>query len=69
MCHNDDLPTLIAASLLAAQRRPGWNNRSGRIERFNLGNCQLIVVPCKRWVYRWQEQQAAAWCSEQEARR
>lgn len=69
MCHDNNLSEQVAASLLAAERRPGWNNRSGRIERFTLGHCQLIVVPCKRWAYRRQEQLAAAWCSEQEALR
>ena len=55
MCRHDNSTARVAAALLAAERRPGWNNRSGRIERFTLGNCRLIVVPCKRWAYRRQE--------------
>lgn len=69
MTDESNLPDRITASLLAAERRPGWNNRGGRIERFTLGSCQLIVVPCKRWAYRRQERQVPACWSRPEARR
>lgn len=51
----------VLVALAAADRLPGWNNRSRDLQRFDLGDCRLYVVPFRRWAYRRQELQAAAW--------
>lgn len=56
-----NLPRVVLAALSAADRSPGWNNRPRDVRRFKLGHCTLYVVPFRRWAYRRQEQQAAAW--------
>ena len=57
------LPPPILSALAAADRSPGWNNRSREVQRFELGHCVLYVVPFRCWAYRRQEQQTAAfWC-------
>jgi hypothetical protein len=55
------LPSAVTAALTAADRSPGWNNRARDVQRFDVGTCALYVVPYRRWAYRRQEQQAAAW--------
>ena len=57
------IPADVLVSLAAAGRTPGWNNRPRDVQRFDLGQCVLYVVPFRRWVYRRQEQQTAAWWS------
>ncbi len=59
----------VLAALEQTKRAPGWNNRSRDVSQFQLtGNygrdCTLYVVPFRRWAYRRQEQQAAAWRAE-----
>lgn len=51
----------VLAALAAADRSPGWNNRPRGVQRFDVGSCTLYVVPYRRWAYRRQEQQTAAW--------
>lgn len=51
----------VLAALAAADRSPGWNNRPRGVRRFDIGTCALYVVPFRRWAYRRQEQQTAAW--------
>jgi hypothetical protein len=51
----------VTAALAAADRSPGWNNRPRDVQRFDMGTCALYVVPYRRWAYRRQEQQTAAW--------
>ena len=51
----------VLAALAAADRSPGWNNRPRDVQRFDVGTCALYVVPYRRWAYRRQEQQTAAW--------
>lgn len=63
------LPDDLLQALALADRAPGWNNRSRDVRAFTLtGNygrdCTLYVVPFRRWAYRRQEQQAAAWQAE-----
>ncbi len=55
------LPPAVTAALAAADRSPGWNNRPRDVQRFDMGTCALYVVPYRRWAYRRQEQQTAAW--------
>ena len=50
----------IITALRDAERTPGWNARKRDVCRFDLGDCVLIVVPARRWIYRRYEQQAAA---------
>ena len=51
----------VLAALVAADRSRGWNNRSREVQRFMVGTCALYVVPYRRWAYRRQEHQTAAW--------
>ena len=51
----------VLAALAAADRSPGWNNRPRDVQRFDVGTCALYVVPYRRWAYRRQEKQTAAW--------
>lgn len=55
------LPPDVLAALAAADRSPGWNNRPRDVRRFDVGTCALYVVPFRRWAYRRQEKQTAAW--------
>lgn len=55
----------IAAALIAAQREPGWHGRNPTIRRFDLGGCELIVVPAICWAYRRRDRIAAEWRAEQ----
>ncbi|MFK2905675.1 hypothetical protein ISP17_17080 [Dyella ginsengisoli] len=55
------LPPDALAALAAADRSPGWNNRPRDVRRFDVGTCALYVVPFRRWAYRRQEKQTAAW--------
>ena len=55
------LSPAVTAALAAADRSPGWNNRPRDVRRFDVGTCALYVVPYRRWAYRRQEQQTAAW--------
>ena len=55
------LPDEVMVALKAAVRAPGWNTRSRDVRRFQLGECVLLVVPFRRWAYRCQEQQTAAY--------
>ena len=64
------LPDDVLRALLECDRAPGWNNRSRDVRQFQLTglygrDCALYVVPFRRWAYRRQEQQAAAWQAEQ----
>jgi hypothetical protein len=61
MIRKPKLPSDVLAALAAAGRSPGWNNRQRNVQRFDLGQCALYVVPFRRWAYRRQEQQTAAW--------
>lgn len=65
MVKQELLPTDVLQALADAQRKPGWNSRSGDVKRFRLGACDLIVVPARRWAYRREEKQAAQWQREQ----
>lgn len=60
----------VRDALRAADRGPGWNSRAGDVKRFEIGfepgRCVLYVVPAKRWAYRTQEKQRAAWLAQQE---
>ena len=71
MTRKPKLSPIVLAALAAAGRSPGWNNRPRDVQRFDLGHCALYVVPFRRWAYRRQEQQTAAWWHAQggEARR
>jgi hypothetical protein len=51
----------VVAAIAAADRAPGWNNRPRNVQRFELGRCLLYVVPFRRWAYRRQKKQTAAW--------
>jgi len=51
----------VLSALAAADRSPGWNSRQRDVQRFELEHCTLYVVPFRRWAYRRQEQQTAAW--------
>ncbi len=51
----------VLAALAAADRSRGWNTRPGDVQRFMVGTCELFVVPYRRWAYRRQERQTAAW--------
>lgn len=56
------LPASVVLALQAAQRTPGWNNRSATVRRFEIGHgCTLYVVPARVWAYRRQERMAEAW--------
>lgn len=55
------LPIEVRMALAQADRSPGWNNRRGDVQRFELGRCTLYVVPFRRWAYRRIERQAQAW--------
>lgn len=59
------LPADVMVAIESAQRRPGWNNRSPEIKRFDLGGCTLYVVPCRRWAYNRRERLAEAWREQQ----
>ena len=48
----------VATALKAAERTRGWNARLCDVHCFDLGNCVLIVVPARRWIYRRHERQA-----------
>jgi len=61
MTRKTKLPPDVLRALAAADRAPGWNNRPRDVQRFDVGTCALYVVPYRRWAYRRQEQQAAAW--------
>ena len=61
MTRNARLPVAVLAALAAADRSPGWNSRPRDVQRFDIGQFSLYVVPFRRWAYRRQEQQAAAW--------
>ena len=61
MARNTRLDPNVLVALAAADRAPGWNNRPRDVQRFMVGTCALYVVPYRRWVYRRQEQQTAAW--------
>lgn len=56
------LPDAVVHAIEQAKRTPGWNNRRGDVQRFELANvygrepCLLYVVPCRRWAYRHWEQ-------------
>ncbi len=39
-------------ALRDAARSPGWNFRPDGLQRFKIGECTIIVVPCRRWTYR-----------------
>ncbi len=59
----------VLRALDAADRTPGWNNRSPDVRRFDVaGNfgqaCTLYVVPFRRWAYRRQELATAAYWRE-----
>lgn len=62
---NDKLRDRVMRAIEQARRTPGWNNRSAKVQRFELahpGNtecCVLFVVPCKRWAYRRWERRLA----------
>jgi len=56
MLHRLTLSSSVLAALLAADRKPGWNNRSCEIRRFDLGDCTLYVVPFRCWAYRRHQQ-------------
>lgn len=60
MVHDATLTPVVLGALAAANRSPGWNNRSRDVRRFDLGACTLYVVPFRRWAYRRLEQQTAA---------
>jgi hypothetical protein len=60
------LPETVSKALRTADRSPGWNNRPKDIQRFELGACTLYVVPYRRWAYRRQERQMAAWWNDRE---
>lgn len=62
------LPDDVMRAIEQAKRTPGWNNRSGDVQRFELENvygharCLLYVVPCRRWAYRrWERQVRQCW--------
>jgi len=59
-----NLPRGVLSALAAADRSPGWNNRSRDVQCFELGQCLLYVVPFRCWAYRRQEQRAAAFLRE-----
>jgi hypothetical protein len=61
MARKTRLSPCVVAALAAADRSPGWNNRPRDVQRFDVGTCALYVVPYRRWAYRRQEQQTAAW--------
>jgi hypothetical protein len=61
MTRKTRLSPRVVAALAAADRSPGWNNRPREVQRFDVGTCTLYVVPYRRWAYRRQEQQTAAW--------
>jgi len=61
MTRKTTLPEDVLAALAAADRKPGWNSRPRDVQQFELGHCALYVVPFRRWAYRLQEQQTAAW--------
>jgi len=61
MTAKNGLPADVLVALAAAGRTPGWNNRPRDVQLFDLGHCALYVVPFRRWAYRRQEQQTAAW--------
>ena len=61
MTRTTTLPSEVLAALAAADRKPGWNSRPRDVQRFELGSCDLYVVPFRCWAYRRQEQQSAAW--------
>lgn len=62
------LPKNVRAALVAADRSPGWNSRPRDVQQFELADCTLYVVPFRRWAYRRQEQQTAAWWRSQHDR-
>lgn len=64
MTRKNTLPPDVLAALAAADRSRGWNARPRDVQRFNLDACVLYVVPYRRWAYRRQEQQTAAWWRE-----
>jgi hypothetical protein len=53
-------PDELGTALLRARRTCGWNIRPDDVRRFDVGDCLLIVVPARRWIYRRNELQAAA---------
>ncbi|MBS0589504.1 MAG: hypothetical protein JSR65_02565 [Proteobacteria bacterium] len=59
----------VLHALHAADRKPGWNNRSADVRRFEIGRygleCTLYVVPFRRWAYRRQELASAAYWQAQ----
>ncbi len=55
------LPDDVLRALANADRSPGWNNRRGDVQRFEMGTCVLYVVPFRRWAYRRTERQAELW--------
>lgn len=61
MTRKPKLSPAVLAALAVADRSPGWNNRPRDVQRFSVGNCTLYVVPFRRWAYRRQELQTAAW--------
>jgi len=58
----------FSVALDAANRKPGWNNRPREVQKFELESCTLYVVPFRRWAYRRQEQQTAAYWRAQDTR-
>lgn len=65
MTRRTELSLEVQQALAAADRKPGWNNRSREVKRFALGSCELFVVPYRCWAYRRQERLAAAWQDRQ----
>lgn len=55
-------PISLDSVLAAAKRTPGWNWRSSATQRFDLGDCVLLVVPARRWAYRRQEKISGPRC-------
>ena len=66
MTRRNELPADVVQALVAADRKPGWNNRSREVKRFPLGECVLYVVPYRCWAYRRQELLAAEWHRQRE---
>ena len=62
---NSPLPEDLLRALGLTARTPGWNTRPRGVRRFDVGACVVYVVPFRRWAYRRQEQQEAAWHAAQ----
>ena len=66
MSRRHALPAEVLHALAAADRKPGWNNRSREVKQFAVGGCKLYIVPYRCWAYRRQERLAAEWHEQRE---